>query len=408
MFILKRLWQKKDPELPALAIRTLADSCFGMLSKEISEHNSKQGDRYRIHLDYPGLTGGCGGRSAYVRILAISPYWVLSLRYTKNTLECFQFPAVELPSLPKPELASRLKLKLDLRTAGSQQSWFMSDAEIDEKELTALVLSLLRDLVRSSDSDHTHTPEFMQARAGERSTIGVVKNLLNDRQRLMLSLVEEQETTKSLLAMEIHDNVIGDLMYLTRSVRGERELTNEEIAEILESITDSLRSVCADLSPRDIRDWGLTTMVTDLCRRFTDRTGAKVFFSFSGTLPEMPDDVQLHTFRIVQECLTNAEKHSSATELTVLLEANEQELTVTVSDNGTGFDPEAIERNQVGQQLGSLIARERTELISMQLPATLRVLSTPGKGTTITLYINTSTVVRDLAHCPDVLERSTI
>jgi signal transduction histidine kinase len=325
--------------------------------------------------------------SPYVRCFVINPFWVISVRGFRGTIEFFLFPAVELLSFVRAETPSRLKLKLELRTVDGSSSWFMSESQLEEDELKALVLGLFKDLIKASRADLAHAPNQGRSPLTQQSAIGLVKNLVSDRHRLMSALVEEQESTKRLLAMEIHDDVIGDILFLRRSVLGERELSPAEIAQMLADIADRLRLICADLSPSDLHDWGLPMMLRDLIKRYAERSDCKMQFSCPDELPQLPDDVQMHVFRIMQECLTNASKHSQATELQVTVEVGAQEVSFTVSDNGVGFIVDEVERDQSGHHLGSLILRERTELIATQMPASLTVQSVPGSGTTVCLLL---------------------
>ena len=97
----------------------------------------------------------------------------------------------------------------------------------------------------------------------------------------------------------------------------------------------------------------------------------------------MPSEVELTVFRVVQEALNNVRKHaSSATEVDITLRFDEEEVTVSVADNGSGFRvPETHDLIQEGH-LGLAGMKERARLIG----GVLSIVSAPEKGTTVALW----------------------
>ena len=93
----------------------------------------------------------------------------------------------------------------------------------------------------------------------------------------------------------------------------------------------------------------------------------------------IPRDVALCLFRIVQEGLRNAIKHSGAEEVSVHLAGGPAELALTIADNGAGFEPNIEER----EGLGLVSMRERLEPVA----GTLRIRSRPGGGTRIEVTV---------------------
>lgn len=340
-----------------------------------------------ITVDYrgPGWQQEKGG-PAYVRCFVINPFWVISGREHRCVVEFFLFPAVELLSFSRAETSSRLKMRLELKETANTETWFLGEAPLEDGDLEALVRGLFKDLIKVSRSDLSSAPG-RKGNITRQSTAGLVKNLVTERHRLMSALVKEQENTKSRLAMEIHDSVIGDILFLRRSVLGERELTSEDVAGMLGDIADRLRSICADLAPRDLSDWGLPTMLRDLVKRYSERTECLITLNCPDELPEVPPDAQMHIYRIVQESLTNSVKHARANEVIVSVECDANVLTFSVKDDGIGFDPDAVESEISGHHFGALILRERTELISTQLPASISVETAQGQGTAVRLTV---------------------
>jgi signal transduction histidine kinase len=103
----------------------------------------------------------------------------------------------------------------------------------------------------------------------------------------------------------------------------------------------------------------------------------------AGTDERLPPEVEAAAYRILQEALTNVAKHAGATSCDVSLERRDDRLVVIVDDNGTGFNPAAADRSAAPHGLGLIGIRER----AAQLQGTLRLESTPSKGTRLTVEL---------------------
>jgi signal transduction histidine kinase len=157
----------------------------------------------------------------------------------------------------------------------------------------------------------------------------------------------------------------------------------------LEGIVRKLREICYDLSPRDLSDWGLATVVEDMLSQMEQRTGIDCQLYCDIDVPVVPAAVLLHIYRIVQESLNNAEKYAQPSRVTVTMEMEADKFIATVADNGKGFDMEATgdkAGRAGGYGMGSL--KERADLIRCFFPTKLFINSTPGKGTKVRLEID--------------------
>ena len=160
-----------------------------------------------------------------------------------------------------------------------------------------------------------------------------------------------------------------------------------ETIEILDDIIRHLRYMCYDFHPRQINDLGLLASLRGLVDRVSDRSGMLCTLQCHRELPTFPDDLSLHIFRIIQESLTNTEKYSGASLVSVVIEApSTNRLRFTVHDNGCGFNTGGHERT-VYSGSGLASTKERAALINSYLPARLKIESKPGAGTTLTLEL---------------------
>lgn len=222
-----------------------------------------------------------------------------------------------------------------------------------------------------------------------------VQELTLEKQNLAFKVVKQQEEMKYRLARELHDTVIADLMMLKRYLGGDKKLTTEETLEIVDHVIMQLRDICSDFAPRNFKEWGLVMCLRDVLERMSQRTGINTNFQCDFSLPELPDPVALHIYRIIQEGLNNTEKYSGATSVQVSIEApREKALKFVLMDNGKGFDVEGAEKEQEerasdsdygGMGLGGM--RERADLIRCFYNTSFKLESEPGKGSTITLEI---------------------
>ncbi|MCR4393320.1 MAG: ATP-binding protein [Dehalococcoidales bacterium] len=99
-----------------------------------------------------------------------------------------------------------------------------------------------------------------------------------------------------------------------------------------------------------------------------------------GMEPELSEEVKLGLFRIAQEALNNARKHSKASQVNIDIRFNQNRIRMIISDNGEGFNArEALKRSSIKGSLGLLSMKERADLIN----ADLNIESKPSQGTVV-------------------------
>ena len=170
-----------------------------------------------------------------------------------------------------------------------------------------------------------------------------------------------------------------------------RTATETQVVGAIEDVSQRLRNICSDLAPRDLQDWGLRTVPTDMVTSVSQRLQVKGEADIIADLPDVPYQVSLHIYRIVQECLNNMEKHARCSEFHVNLLLEDQVLLVSVQDNGVRLRSKAMKdalrkAAQGGMGLDSI--RERVELIRCFFPAQFWIQSQPGAGTKLMIQIN--------------------
>jgi len=222
------------------------------------------------------------------------------------------------------------------------------------------------------------------------AAVAITNAHLTERSR-ELTVVEE----RNRLARDLHDAVNQTLFSVTLTadaaallVDSEPERAKEQlhtVRELARGAMDELRSLIFELRPADVASDGLAETLrkhVDILRRVyeveieLDLDGA---WSLSA-LAEPGVVLEREIFRIVQEAIANALKHSGAGHVSVRLATADQRVLVAVADDGSGFDPTGP---QAQRHLGLVSMRERAEAIGGEL----RIKSSPGVGTTIALEV---------------------
>ncbi|HEX8358185.1 MAG TPA: PAS domain S-box protein, partial [Segetibacter sp.] len=203
-----------------------------------------------------------------------------------------------------------------------------------------------------------------------------------------LQNVREEERTS--IAREIHDELGQQLTVLKMNVAwvkrkmGEQdELIVNKLKETLElcdfTIT-TIRKIASNLRPSIIDDLGLVAAIEWQCEEFSKRSGVPVNFSSDVNNLKFKPDASIALFRILQEALTNVARHANATNITCTLKKQGGNITLTIIDNGRGFD---LSGKRKVKTLGILGMTERAAMIN----GTYKISSVPNKGTTVSVQI---------------------
>ena len=214
------------------------------------------------------------------------------------------------------------------------------------------------------------------------------------RGELLSKVLNAQEEERKRLARELHDETAQQLIALSHQLedftRNTERLSPDEI-ELLKSwrerLKDTLQGVrlfSRDLRPPMLDDLGLIPALEWLVANTRESSKVAVSIKVVGTEQRLPAEVELVLFRIAQEALRNMLRHSQATRAEATLEFDEEKVTMTVSDNGKGFElPRTIGDFARTGKLGLAGMQERARLLN----GTITVQSEPGKGTTVTVVV---------------------
>jgi PAS domain S-box-containing protein len=203
-------------------------------------------------------------------------------------------------------------------------------------------------------------------------------------------LIHAQEEERTRIARELHDDLSQRMALLSISLeqfeQGIPDLSSEarqqlhDIAEVATEVSSSVHDLSHQLHPPKLDILGLVVSLQGLCREFSGQHKLQVQFDHSDVPIQIPKDVTLCLFRIVQEALRNVVKHSGAAEAKVELSSHDDGIDLCISDSGVGFDPESV-KGESG--LGLVSIRERLRLVGGHLV----VESEPSHGTRIRVRV---------------------
>lgn len=225
-----------------------------------------------------------------------------------------------------------------------------------------------------------------------------IEKKINQQKFRSVLILEGQEEERKRIAMDIHDGIgqmLTSLKFQIESINlKEKERATqkiEEIQQLIREVIKEVRKVTFNLKPTVLGDYGLHAGLNVFIQEIGKLTDVKLIYRTSGETERVPQKTENNIFRIIQEAINNAIKYSGATTITVELRQSENDLIITVKDDGKGFDIKLVEaRNMnIDSGRGFFNMYERTEYIN----GTLNIHSQPGNGTTVTLTVPVRTGV---------------
>jgi two-component system NarL family sensor kinase len=194
---------------------------------------------------------------------------------------------------------------------------------------------------------------------------------------------EEQERTR--LARELHDGVGGMLAAIKMNISAVQDHQRiiapnlEAVMQMVESTAQEVRKAAHNLMPDILQQYNLQEALRMYCNSINDGNGLQIDLQFHTPWQQLKPSVELALYRILQELIQNIVKHANATQASIQFREDDT-LHVTVEDDGVGFNI-----NEVQKGLGLENIRSRVAA----LQGDLTIESTPGRGTTCYIELNT-------------------
>lgn len=196
------------------------------------------------------------------------------------------------------------------------------------------------------------------------------------------ALLEGETTERTRLSKDLHDG-LGGLLSVTKhkvaSMKGSLTIPDDQVEtfntalEMLDSSIKELRRVAHNLMPESLMRYGLNSAINDFCESIDN-----VNYNFYGIENRLDSKLEVTSFRVVSELVNNALKHSKASIINVQFVQEEERISMTVYDNGIGFNPDSIDRTK-SSGLNNIESRV------LSFNGRIDIFSAPAKGTEVSV-----------------------
>jgi two-component system, NarL family, sensor kinase len=200
------------------------------------------------------------------------------------------------------------------------------------------------------------------------------------------ALIEGEEKERKRIAQDLHDGINGDLSVIKYKItsvnqdvfsNNEKEEFNQAVT-MLDNAIEQVRHISHNLAPPSLQNFNLVEAIQQYCNKISASNTLKIDFQNYGEFFTLNKDTETAIYRIVQEAINNIVKHSKASEALVQINTHQNNLLITIEDNGIGFKPY---NNYKG--LGLKNIRSRVELLQGEL-----TIESNKTGTSIQINID--------------------
>jgi signal transduction histidine kinase len=222
-------------------------------------------------------------------------------------------------------------------------------------------------------------------------------------ERLLSQTIDVQERERRYLARELHDEAAQTLVDISHEIdeikeagQALDEVMQKKLAHLrseIETVLEGTRRFIRGLRPPLLEEMGLGPSVKWLAEELTEGTGIEVIADVQPLGGRLSESLELNVFRIAQEALTNAKRHSQATRIRLSLMLTDGKIRLQVEDNGVGFTMPGQDKLVNEGKFGLVGIRERTRLVG----GTVHIQSVAGKGTVVTATFPIQRAEQELA-----------
>mgnify|MGYP003605137583 CR=1 FL=1 len=226
----------------------------------------------------------------------------------------------------------------------------------------------------------------------ERLNFENTTNKLNHQKIISSKIVENQEKEQNRIAKEIHDGIGQMLTGLKFSLESINLDDPEKAAQKIEylkklslDIIKGVRTATFNLMPPELNDHGIVPSLTKLIQELSKLTGKEILFYNKTNFDQRLDSlIEINIYRLIQEAVNNALKYANSTHIIVQLSHSKSLLSITIDDNGKGFDVVDVEKKRNSESgMGILFMKERIQYINGRV----FINSILNEGTRITFNI---------------------
>jgi signal transduction histidine kinase len=204
---------------------------------------------------------------------------------------------------------------------------------------------------------------------------------------IIRTIIDTQEKERLRLAKDIHDSLGQQLSAIKFYISTSAELSNDaEQKAILTKSNEALtraiaemRSICFNLMPETLEEFGLIEAIKELCTQIQHAKKINFRVIVATEFPKIRKEIEIDLYRIIQEFVNNAMKHGRATSIIIKFRCTSTQIKIALADNGKGFDIDTLTSKGMGLQNIESRTKSHNGVISIK--------SEPGRGTKLAIAI---------------------
>ena len=268
--------------------------------------------------------------------------------------------------------------------------WVGFPIQVFRASMAAVVaIAIIHSLRAFEEENKRRINELSNAQQAEKIRLDYLRNELFHR------TIRAQEDERKRIARELHDETGQTLTAIGMGLKGvidaierdpERAIRQTmQLLRLTNSGLDELRGIVAGLHPPQLDDLGLVAAIRSLTSEVQTRYNLKVKVINQLNSFDIPTDIRLVLYRIVQEAINNVIRHAHARQVTILLTKTDQQIIINIDDDGEGFDTDLVLRGGPEYQcLGIMGMMERANSVGGKC----QVISLPGRGTKVMVEVD--------------------
>ncbi len=297
-----------------------------------------------------------------------------------------QVPFTRSGALGLIDAADRPAVAAAVRRAIRNQEHFFLECRIRRPDGNLRTVQLRGEVLAGGDGRPHRVVGICQDVTDRRRFEDELRQSRERLRRLSARLIEAQEAERRHLARELHDEIGQALTAVKINLQAAQQGEEDSAARLADSMAivegtmAQVRDISLSLRPSILDDLGLVPALRWYAAGQAGRAGFELHFESDPAAIHVAPEIEIGCYRVVQEALHNVARHAGARNVDVRVRLEEGDLSLTVKDDGVGFDVAAArEQASANGNLGLLSMTERARLLGGRL----RVQSAPGKGTSI-------------------------
>ena len=213
------------------------------------------------------------------------------------------------------------------------------------------------------------------------------QKLLQESSAHLNAVIEEE---RNRFARILHDSIGQSLLLMKLSLQNANRIFMkqyvtkkfDDISNLLEDTISEVKEISHNIKPLNLDELGLITVITSLCKTVSKESHITQHLNLPKQDPELTRELEICIYRVMQEALNNIIKHSKAKEFIVVLDIEDESITLIISDDGIGFKPSVLlDEKYISDGMGILNMQERVD----RLNGSFHIDSSHNNGTVITI-----------------------